>query len=93
MKNIKNYDFAKKNQANLRATLRGVVSVYLLYLAVRTVRGVYQDPGTTMPVWAAWLMGLLFAAVAVIFGVYSWKQYQAALKDAELPEEAPEGGE
>ena len=46
-----------------------------------------------MPVWAAWLVGALFAAVAVGFGLYTWKRYQADLRDAELPEEGPEGDE
>lgn len=89
----KKYHYLKKNQANLRATFRGAVSVYLVYLAVRTVRGVYQDPYTTMPVWAAWLAGAAFAAVAAVFGLYTWKRYQADLKDAELPEDEPGGDE
>ena len=89
----KKYHYLKKNQANLRAAFRGAVSVYLVCLAVRTVRGVYQDPYTTMPVWAAWLVGALFAAVAVGFGLYTWKRYQSDLRDAELPEEEHEGDE
>lgn len=86
MKKSKNWDTAKKNQAELRAGFRGVVCGYLLYLAIKTIEGVYGG-NTTMPVWTGWLLGLLLAAAAVVFGTYAWKQYQAALKDAELPEE------
>ncbi|MCI2056462.1 MAG: hypothetical protein LKJ86_04855 [Oscillibacter sp.] len=72
----------KKKQANLHATFRGVVSLYLLYLAVQTVKGVYGG-STTMPVWIGWVMGVIFAGAAIGFGVYTWRQYRKETAGAE----------
>lgn len=80
----KNYDFAKRSQAFTRALLRGAVAIYLLYLAVSIVRGVYGGT-TAMPVLAAWALGIAFAAAAVAFVVYAWRRCRRDLKAAELP--------
>lgn len=85
----KSYDFAKRNQAMVRAGLRGAVALYLLYLAANIVRGAYRG-GTAMPVWAAWALGAAFALAAAVFGVYAWRRCRADLRAAELPAEDPE---
>ena len=38
----------------------------------------------SFPAAAGWLTGALFAAAAVGFGLYSWKEYRQALREAEL---------
>ena len=46
MKNTPEYDVQKKNRAALHGTLRGVVCVYLVFLAWQVVRGL---PSSAMP--------------------------------------------
>ena len=87
---VNRYDAEKKNRAGLHATLRGVVVLDLLYLAEKLVKNVYAD-ATTIPAWAAWLIGAAFAAAAIAFGVYTWRAYRKDLAAAILPDES-EGG-
>ena len=80
----KRYHVVRKQQADLKALLRGAVTAYLLYLAWKLA--VSSDPG--FPPAARLLAGGLFALCAVVFGWFTWRQYRAALKGAVLtPEE------
>jgi len=80
----KRYHVVRKQQADLRALLRGLVSAYLLYLAFRLASG----GGSELPPPVRALICVLFLAGGVLFGLYTWKQYRTALKEAELtPEE------
>ncbi len=80
----KRYNVVRKNQADIKALLRSAVAIYLFYLAFRLVPG--ND--SSFPSLARFLAGGLFIAAAVIFGWFTWRQYRAALKKAELtPEE------
>ena len=80
----KRYHIVRKQQADLTALLRGLVAAYLLYLAWKLGSG--SDSG--FPTAARLLTAGLFAAGAVLFGGFTWKQYRSALKEAELtPEE------
>lgn len=82
----KQYNIKRKNQAETRALLRGLVAAYLLYLAWNLVSIDGEDP--SFPPAAGIIAGVLFAAGAVAFGIYTWKRYQADRRDAELtPEE------
>ena len=81
----KNYDFQKKKKANVSATFRCLVSVYLIYLGVRLMGGGGGEGEP--PVWAARLTGGAFILAAVGFIWYTRKTYKAELKDAELPED------
>jgi len=79
----KRYHVVRKQQADLRALLRGLVSAYLLYLAFRLAAG-----GSELPPPIRVLICVLFLAGGALFGLYTWKQYRTALKEAELtPEE------
>lgn len=85
----KRYHVLRKNRADMRGLLRGLVSAYLLYLGWKLISGARID--SALPPAAGYLAGGLFAACAVAFGLYSWKQYQADRKAAELtPEEEAE---
>ncbi|MDE7245930.1 MAG: hypothetical protein K2O18_18410 [Oscillospiraceae bacterium] len=87
----KQYDVEQKNRADNRMLLRVLVCAYLLYLACQLVSQAGSDPA--LPAAVCWLTGGLFAAAAVAFGLYSWRQYRISLKDAELSseEEGQEG--
>lgn len=83
------YHVVRKNKADTKALFRVIVCGYLFYLAWQLVSGGGSDP--SFPPLAGWLTGGLFAAAAAGFGVYSWKEYRAALREAELtPEEEAE---
>ncbi len=80
----KRYHVVRKQQADMKALLRGLVAAYLLYLAWK----LGGSGGSDLPAAARSLIGGLFAVGAVLFGWFTWKQYRSALKEAELtPEE------
>ena len=82
----KRYHAYRKSQADLRATLRAVVTAALLYFAWRLAHYAGEDP--TFPPILAYVMCGVFAVAAIAFGVYTVKSYLAALREAELtPEE------
>lgn len=78
----KRYHVVRKQQADLRALLRGLVSAYLLYLAFRLASG-----GSELSPLVRALVCVLFLAGGALFGLYTWKQYRTALKEAELTDE------
>lgn len=80
----KRYHVIRKQHADMRALLRGVVSAYLLYLGFRLLS---QEGGDM----AFRLAGGVFAVGAIAFGWFTWRSYRAGLKGAELtPEEEAE---
>ena len=84
------YNLQRKNKVTTRALLRAVVSGYLLYLSWQIIKGA-QSGDSSMSGPVALLIGSVFALTAIVFGIYTWKQYQAGLKGAELtPEELQE---
>lgn len=87
MKEKKRYHVVRKNKADAKVMLRGAVCGYLLYLAWRLVNRSVAEP--SLPLAAGWVVGGLFAAAAAAFGIFSWREYRKALREAELsPEEA-----
>lgn len=85
----KHYHVVRKNKADTKALFRVIVCGYLLYLGWQLVSSGGSD--SSFPPIAGWLTGGLFAAAAIGFGVYSWREYQKALAEAELtPEEEEE---
>ncbi len=78
----------QKNKANMRFLLQTAVCVYLLYMAVKLVSLRESDP--TLPPAVCCIAGVLFAAAAVVFGVYSWRQYQKRLKEISSDEQDAE---
>ena len=78
----KHYHVVRKNKADTKALFRAIVCGYLLYLAWQLVNSGGSD--ASFPAAADWLTGALFAAAAVGFGLYSWKEYRQALREAEL---------
>ena len=83
------YDERKRSKANISAVLRSIVAFYLAYLGW-TIAGNSGGPDTTMEPWMGWGICAVFCAVAIAFGVYTLRRYQADLKAAELPESADE---
>ena len=87
------YDIQKRAKAGTAATLRAVISVYVIYLGWTVLKGVLNG-SSPVPVWVGWLVAIVFTAGAVAFGVYTWKTY---LRDREaarlpiLPEEEKDG--
>lgn len=85
----KHYHVVRKNKADTKALFRVIVCAYLLYLGWQLVSSGGSD--SSFPPIAGWLTGGLFAAAAIGFGVYSWREYKKALAEAELtPEEEEE---
>ena len=81
------YDVQKRAKAGTAATLRAVISVYVIYLAWTVLKGVLN--GTSpVPVWVGWLVAVVFTGAAVAFPVYTWKIYQRDKEAARLPAEA-----
>lgn len=79
----KEYDIFRKNQANLRMLLRGLVSLYLCFLAYRLV----LSGGDDLPLAVRITAGILFAVCAAAFGVYAFRRYRTECREAELTEE------
>ncbi|MCI8304120.1 MAG: hypothetical protein HFF52_05770 [Lawsonibacter sp.] len=80
----KRYHMVRKQQADVRAVLRGLISCYLLYLGFRLV----SQEGST-PLF--YLAGGVFGACAAAFGWFTWRRYRTDLRGAELtPEEEAE---
>lgn len=85
----KRYHVVRKNRADTRGLLRGLVSAYLLYLGWKLISSAGRDP--TFPPALGCLAGGLFAAAALAFGFYAWRQYLSDRKAARLtPEEEAE---
>lgn len=80
------YHYLRKRKANLTATFRAVVSLYLLYLSWQIAGGALAGD-SPIPSQVVWLLCGLFFAAAVGFGFYTWKRYRADLKTAELTQE------
>lgn len=77
----KRYHVVRKQQADMKALLRALVSGYLFYLGLRLIS---QGSGNPL----LYLAGGIFAAGAAAFGWFTWRQYRAALSQALLtPEE------
>lgn len=84
----KEYNIVRKNQADLHGLLRGLVSLYLLYLAYQLAFAGGDDP--SFPPAARIAAGILFAVCAAAFGIYSYKRYQTDRRKAELTDEEKE---
>lgn len=85
MKRQEVQDTGRKNQANLRAALRGIVALYLISIAVRLAKDA-RGSTASMPVWAAWLIAAVFAFAGAFFGMYAWRSYRRDLETAGAPD-------
>ena len=84
------YNEQMRSKASISAVLRSIVAFYLAYLGW-TIAQNSGGEDTTMQPWMGWAICAVFMAVAIGFGVYTLKRYQADLKAAELPDS--NGGE
>lgn len=78
------YDIQKRAKAGTAATLRAVISVYVIYLGWTVLKGVLSG-SSPVPVWVGWLVAIVFTAAAVAFGFYTWKTYLRDKEAARLP--------
>ena len=72
------YDVQKRAQAGVKATFRGVVAAYIIYLGYKVIR----EPESVWQIAA----GVFFIAAALGFGVYAWKRWRLDLEAARLPD-------
>ena len=86
------YDIQKRANAGTAATFRGLISVYIIYLGITTLKGVL-DGSSPIPLWAGWLVAVVFTGGAAAFGVYTWKTYQREKEAARLPVKPEEEAE
>ena len=75
------YDENRRQKAVTFATLRTVAVVYFLYLAWTILRDSLQG-ASALPVWLSWTSGIVFAAAAVLFALYTWRRYYRDLRPA-----------
>lgn len=76
-------DFVKlRSRAAVSASVRAIAAGYLAYLAWQIVRSAGAED-SSLPPWVSWTAGVLFAAIAALFGYFAWKQYRAEMKAAE----------
>ncbi len=80
----KKYRIADKRSADMRALLRALVAVYLLYTAYELCFRVADE---SIPDWVRVAVGAAMALAAVGFGVFTWKRYRADCEDAVLTDE------
>ena len=78
------YDVQKRARAGTAATLRAVISLYIIYLAWSVLKGV-RNGSSPVPVWVGWLVAIVFTAAAIAFGVYTWKTWHRDLEATRLP--------
>ena len=78
------YDVQKRARAGTAATLRAVISLYIIYLAWSVLKGV-RNGSSPVPGWVGWLVAIVFTAAAIAFGVYTWKTWHRDLEAARLP--------
>lgn len=81
------YDAGKRLKALRSAALRIIVAVYIGYLAYKIAAA--ED--TSMSVTTARIIGSVFMAAAVAFGIYSFVRMRSELSAARIKEESPEG--
>ena len=86
------YDVQKRARAGTAATLRAVISLYIIYLAWSVLKGV-RNGSSPVPVWVGWLVAIVFTAAAIAFGFYTWKTYLRDKEAARLPADDGDGEE
>ena len=77
------YDVQKRARAGTAATLRVVVSAYVIYLAWTVLRGVL-DGSSPVPVWVGWLVAVVFTGAAIAFCIFTWRTYRRDLEAARI---------
>ena len=73
------YDIQKRAQAGMKATFRGLVAAYIIYLGYKLI----QDAAGVWQIAA----GVVFIVVALAFGVYAFRRWRIDLEAARLPDE------
>ncbi len=68
----------------MRALLRGLVALYLLYTAYELCFRVVDE---SIPDWVRIAVGAVMALAAIGFGVYTYKRYRADCEAAVLTDE------
>ncbi len=89
--NNADFDPKKRTKALNLATLRAVVAAYLVYLGGSIVFDMLRGRSTLSPAFA-WISGLFFVAVGLLFGLYTWRRWKAdaeAARSPEQPEDRP----
>ncbi|WP_295094151.1 hypothetical protein [Ruminococcus sp.] len=84
--NGRKYDTEKLSKAGKGALLRGVVAVYIAYLAFNIVCA----ENTSMSVTVSRIIGALFLAADIAFIIYTYNQFHKEMKAAVLADEAIE---
>ncbi len=85
------YDVQKRAKASTRATLRAVVSLYLIYLGYTILKSTVRGE-STLPLWLGWTAGIVFIVGALGFCVYIYRRWRMDLEAARLtpPDQEPE---
>ncbi len=73
------YDVQLRAQAGMKATFRGLVAAYIVYLGYQLIR----DAAGGWQIAA----GVFFIAAALGFGIYTFRRWRIDLEAARLPDE------
>lgn len=79
----KEYDIAMRNKALTGLVLRVAIAGYIVYLAWKLLANMLNGT-STIPELIVWLVCIVFAAVALGFCMYTWKEFRKSLKAAEV---------
>ncbi len=79
------YDVQMRARAGVAATLRALVTGYLLYTGWRIYKG-SAGGSSSMPITTACIIALAFAAIAAAFGIYTFRQWRRDVEAARMPD-------
>ena len=73
------------------AMLRAAVAAYLIYLGFSLIRDMLSGASTMSPTMA-WLCGMFFMLVGVVFALYAWRRFRSETVPSQ-PEDDPDDPE
>ncbi|MBP3270919.1 MAG: hypothetical protein J6M17_01665 [Ruminococcus sp.] len=77
------YDEQKRKTAGTKATLRAVVAGYFIFLGYKII----TNKETTMSHTTAYLLGGIFIAAALGFGIYTLMKWRSDIEESKLTDD------
>lgn len=77
------YDEQKRAKASTKATLRAVVALYFIFIGYKII----TNKETTMAATTAYLLGGVFIAASVGFGIYTLMSWRNEIEAAKIKDD------